>query len=285
MDRNIDRIDHNFGPISLKIDLFQLFLGLFTVFILITLHLKVFTVAGFDLSVAFLLIPTWAILCFRWSPFRYYKYSLFFFILSALLPFVPLNIFDFVEFFKTYFQFICSSSIVFLVALYNEVRIKRNTLIISLKLFQIILSIVVAIQAIDFFLTGGSFLYNIWGSSQLYYELQPSDRMKGFYLEPSYLGFVFTNVFWLLLFLERRISRFNLIITIVLLFFCKSAFAYLSIFFLISHYIIRSKLPRISLTFRFIIGIFIIVFFLSSYKILLKLLVYMNSGRGRLLAI
>ncbi len=261
MKSNIDNSSQSFNLLSVKVDLFQFFLGAFTIFILITLHLKIFTVVGFDLSVAFLLIPIWAILCFRWSPFRYYKYGLLFFLLSALLPFVPFNISDFEEFFKTYFQLICSSSIVFLIALYNEVRIKRNTLIISLKLFQIILSVVVAVQAIDFFFTGGNFFYNIWGGFQLYYELPPSDRMKGFYLEPSYLGFVFTNVFWLLMFLQRRISLFNLVITIILLFFCKSAFAYLSIFLLIGHYIIRSKLPIIPVIFRFTLGVTIVIFF------------------------
>ena len=75
---------------------------------------------------------------------------------------------------------------------------------------------------------------NIFGELQLYYQQEEVrsgiQRMKAFYLEPSYLGFVTVNIFWIRHYLNRRESIFglNFVFTLIILLLTNSSFAFLA---------------------------------------------------------
>lgn len=207
-----------------------------TVIIIITLHLRVFKAGGFGVSLGFLLIPIWCFFTFennfgilKKSEGRYYFFILF-------LPFINLNVLELGEFLKTYFQFVLSYVLV--VRMYQKmVKVDYYIIDKTLKYSQIIIMVAVVIQFLLVIILGRTDLYNFFGDHQLYYQLNVlivKGRMKGFYLEPSYLGFVVLNIFWVRKYLNiennKSLITPNLIYSIVSLTFAASAFAYLGLF-------------------------------------------------------
>ncbi|WP_367757274.1 hypothetical protein [Flavobacterium sp. WC2430] len=206
---------------------------LLTVTILISLHLKIAKVANFDISLAFVLIPFWVFSTFQINSKQHIQKELGYLALIFLLPFVSLNITNWVEFFNTYAQFVISYFLV-VRAFGKPLKVSRIVIDNTLYSFQKILLIVVLIQFFFVIILGYRTFFNLFGEYQLYYQLDleiAKYRMKGFYLEPSYLGFVCLNVYWTRLYLGKtfKLLNLNLFITLGILFFVNSAFAYVSL--------------------------------------------------------
>jgi len=214
--------------------------GCITVVIFITLHLKVFALpitSNFDVSLAFLLIPFWVFWTFKIRFLSFNRYELLLLLIFFILPFVTSTINDWGEFFKTYGQYVISYYLVFRV-IRKAPRIEAFTVRKTIFAFQILLLSVTIIQFIlvnilDFDAR------NIFGDLQLYYQQEEMrsgiQRMKAFYLEPSYLGFVAFNIFWGRYYLNqsKNIFGLNFIFTIIILVLANSALGFLGLFAII----------------------------------------------------
>jgi hypothetical protein len=238
-----------------------------TLTILITLHLKIAMAGSFGISLGFLLIPGWFYFTFKIKFLKFGKREFALMSLLFLLPFINLHIWNWSEFFKTYCQYILAY--VFVIRTIdkpisiNELYIKR-----ALLYFQIILLVVVVFQYVFVRILGFNEFYNIFGDLQLYYQRnEPGyNRMKAFYLEPSYLGFIAVNIFWASYYLERKFKlvSLNLIFTLVILFFTKSAFGFLALFIIILYELYYTSSKKSSLYFIGAFGILIILIFSFS---------------------
>ncbi|MBL0192359.1 MAG: hypothetical protein IPQ18_13695, partial [Saprospiraceae bacterium] len=159
------------------------------------------------------------------------------FLISAVIPFLLLL--NMSEIFKNlliliFVYFI--PSLFFFLWYRKQLTINARSVNIAIIVFQILLVSVCFAQYISFSFFNNISLYNIWGEAQLYYQLRPFSRMKGFYLEPSYLGFVTLAVFWLKLSLDKKPQIFNVFITFFILFTAKSGFAFLGVSLLLFHW-------------------------------------------------
>lgn len=210
--------------------------SILTIVILTSLHLKVATIGGFDLSLAFVLIPVWVYYSYRISPFLFTRQELILVLLMFILPFIPGNISSWSEFIKTYAQFAISYFLL-IRTIYRPFRYNEKQIDDTLFCFQIILITTVALQYVLVDLLKQYQFYNLWGEFQLHYELRVIEsklRMKAFYLEPSYLGFVTINLFWIRQHLNKKqIVNSNVLLSILIIIFAKSAFAFISLFVLI----------------------------------------------------
>lgn len=152
-----------------------------------------------------------------------------------LIPFIPRNISNWSEFFKTYGQYVISYYIVAR-TIYRPFKFDKTLIDKSLSCFQIILTAVVILQFILVVILKQYSFYNLWGKFQLYYELKIVEsnlRMKAFYLEPSYLGFVAINLFWCRQHLiKRKLTNSNMLMSLMIIILSKSAFAFISLFIL-----------------------------------------------------
>ena len=260
-----------------------------TIIILITLHLKIATIGGnFGISLALLLIPIWFIYTFSVKYEKFYINELILIFIFFLLPFLPLNISNWGEFFKTYGQYIISAF--FVIRTYKKpLKIRLEDINNTLYYFQLILCIVVTLQYIMVHFLGVNSFYNLFGDSQLYYQLDVvigKGRMKGFYLEPSYLGFVAVNLFWTRLYLDKskKLVNFNLGLTFIILLLAQSAFAYISMFILILYEFFFEKLQRRSNLYKLIsVVVFFVVLGLFSKELvsLLRLNEFSSQTEGR----
>lgn len=242
-----------------------------TFLILITLHLKVATVGGnFGIALGFLLIPFWFYITFEiyFLKFKIFEFAL---LLSlVLLPFLTLSIGEKVEFFKTYGQYIISYF--FVVRAYKKkLLISKKTIVKTLLLFQIFLMLFVILQFFIVKVVGSTSFYNVFGDLQLYYQRsEPGyERMKAFYLEPSYLGFIVVNIYWAFNYLTEK-SKFklaSLLITIVTLILTKSAFAFISLFAIIL-FDMYHAISKKTIIYKIILSSFIL---LTIYLLLDKL--------------
>lgn len=240
---------------------------LLTILIFISLHLKLFMVGAFGASLSLFLIPFWVykIYKIKFGSFNQNEISIFF--LVCCIPFLPLNISLWEEFFNTYMQYFISAY--FVVRTYKKsVRVSYKLLDYTLWLIQIIILIVVLIQFISLNFYGIKEFYNIFGNLQLYYELSPElgkFRMKAFYLEPSYLGLVIVNLFWCRLYIhhQRNLFSINLIISILILFFVQSSFANVSISIMIIYYLKNEYFKKYRIFFYF--GLIILLGISSSF--------------------
>ena len=214
--------------------------GCITVVIFITLHLRVFALpitSNFDVSLAFLLIPSWVFWTFKIRFLSFNRYELLLLLIFFILPFMTNTINDWREFFKTYGQYVISYYLVFRV-IRKVPRIEALTVRTTISTFQILLLSVTIIQFI--FVNILDFdARNIFGDLQLYYQQEEIrsgiQRMKAFYLEPSYLGFVALNIFWGRHYLNQNKNIFglNFIFTIIILVLANSALGFLGLFAII----------------------------------------------------
>lgn len=258
---------------------------IFTILILISLHLKISEVAGFDISLAFVLIPFWVFSTFQINSKQYYKNELGFIILMVLVPFVSLNISNWSEFFKTYLQFVISYFLV-IRAFKKPIKISKLAVDKTLYSFQKILFVAVIIQYVVVILFGYISFFNFFGEYQLYYQLDliiAKYRMKAFYLEPSYLGFVCVNVYWTRFYLSKKakLLDLNLFLTLGILFFVNSAFAYVSLSIIVYLELLslnyKSKISSLLLFLIFLFS-FIVLFFFSNDLFLFLRLNEFSSG-------
>lgn len=209
---------------------------LLTIIIIITLHLKVFMVTeGFGLALGYILIPLWFFLTFKVTAISSNEKELGLMLLLIIFPFVFSDIYNWSEFFKTYFQFIIAYFFVIRV-LHKKVRIKTRVFDKTLLFSQVIILVSVFMQYVAVNYLNLTSFYNIFGDLQLYYQRELSlDRMKSFYLEPSYLAFVVINIYWARYYISKsfKILNKNLFLTIVVLFFAKSAFGFFALFLIV----------------------------------------------------
>ena len=156
-------------------------------------------------------------------------------IVLFLLPFITLKITNWGDFFKTYGQYILAYFFV-VRSVSKEVGIGGGYIYKSIDLFQIILLVVVIIKVFMVKIVGYPQFENLFGELQLYYQrFDEHGRMKAFYLEPSYLGFVVVNMFWVKYYLSDNLKLLNsnLVRTLIILFLAQSAFAFLALFVII----------------------------------------------------
>lgn len=205
----------------------------FTVVIFLTLHLKIFSVSNFGVSLSFIFLPLWVYFTFSLNTLIYNKYEFPLFVTILLIPFISLSISNYSEFLKTYIQFIISYLIV--TRTYQKrILFDKKTIDKTLKIIQIILLITTVLQFFLVIVIGNTNFYNIFGEHQLYYQLNiliAKGRMKAFYLEPSFLGFVVLNVFWCRKYLNnyKNIINYNLLLSSITILLSGSAFAYYGI--------------------------------------------------------
>lgn len=224
--------------------------SILTIVILISLHLKIAQLGDFGIALAFLLIPLWVYLTFDIKLGMIKKKELCLLLFILFLPFIPGHIYNWSEFFKTYAQYAISYFLVIRV-IDKPIKYKIEQLSKALSFFQVILLCTVLFQFISVVLLKQYQFYNLFGRFQLYYELsfvETNLRMKGFYLEPSYLGFITINVFWIKQQINSKKSiNSNLIFTILILLFAKSAFAFIALFVLLVfdlYFIKKQRIPK-----------------------------------------
>lgn len=211
----------------------KIFWNILTSLIIITLHFKIFSLGGsFDVSPTLILIPIWLFITFKNTGAISINSRLLLVLIISSLPFLSFNIQNWIEFFKTYFQFVIS---VVLCVLAWRCKPKCNDKLLSNVILniQLILVATLVVQYVFCILIGDVNYYNVFGENQLYFSREfniEKQRLKAFYLEPSYLGLVAVNLFWVRSYLKvKRSGKYqNLILTLIILFFTKSAFAYFS---------------------------------------------------------
>ena len=198
-----------------------------------SLHLRIFSVAGFEITLAFILIPIWFIHTFKINPLVYKKRELITILLLLIFPFCTSRIYDWSEFFKSYFQFTISYYFV-IRSIYKSPLPSKRTVLNTVNIFQWILLLVVSAQFILVTVFKQHQFYNLFGEFQAYYQLdsfKANFRMKAFYLEPSYLGLVILNLYWVRTRLNsNKIDIRNLLLTIGILLLAKSALSYIAFF-------------------------------------------------------
>lgn len=258
-----------------------------TIIILISLHLKIVSVANFDVSLAFVLIPFWTFLTFNINTKQFYKSEQELIFLMLLLPFVSLNIDNWTEFFKTYFQFIVSYFLV-IRAFKKPIKVSKILINKTLFIFQKVLLITIIIQFIIVIIFGHRSFFNIFGEYQLYYQLDlivAKYRMKGFYLEPSFVGFICLNVYWTRFYLSgsSKVFNYNLIVTLGSLLFVNSAFAYVSLFIILYYEILNSNRKKASIfkwPLIFLATVIVLFFFSTDLFYFLRLNEFSSNSLG-----
>ncbi|MEE2954301.1 MAG: hypothetical protein VX347_03925 [Bacteroidota bacterium] len=212
------------------------FWSILTILIFITLHLKVFSLPfnlNFDVALSFLLIPLWVFFTFNIRLFSFKRAELYLLIFFLILPIINIHLNNWSEFFKSYGQYAISYYLVSRVVK-KIPRIQGFTVNRTIFAFQIFLVFVTIGQFILVNVFGFD-ARNVFGELQLYYQqhelISGIQRMKAFYLEPSYLGFVAINIFWARYYLDRRKSMFgfNFLGTLIILILANSAFGFLAI--------------------------------------------------------
>lgn len=238
------------------------------------LHFNFFTVVSFQFTFAFIFIPLWMYFTFQTNAFIFTRKEFFFLLVVLFFPFLTSKITGWVEFFKSYLQFIISYYFV-IRAIFHQPKVDRFTLSKMVNSIQLILLVVVIFQYILTVLLHQHQFYNLWGPFQAYYNLDivsAKYRMKAFYLEPSYLGFVALNLFWIRLRLtEKKIDWHNLIYTFGILALAKSAFGYIAVFtiaFIEYRFILKE---RISKKLRLAIYFAVIIIGFLSFSTVVKL--------------
>jgi len=246
------------------------------VIILLTLHLKVLSFGGFDVALTWVLIPLFLLTSVNAPKFKIRRYHFFLLLLVVFLPFMSLKIKDWGEFFKTYMQFAVSYFMVAYV-LFKDVKINIKSFDKTLRMFQVISVVLVVYQYVVAVILGKLHLYNIFQDLQLYYPATAyalEGRMKSVYLEPSYLGFVVVCIFWCRYNINGSIKiGSNIILTIILLLFSKSAFGILGfIAFLVFEYFNKEvKFKYIKWILGVIVGLLLFIFFSKDIIIALRL--------------
>ena len=202
-----------------------------TVLLIIFQHFSIVKPAGYEITILLVLLPVWLLNCFQLS--RTFKLNsiiwYLFFLVYPLINF--LTIYSVVEFLKTYLQFVLCISVFFLV--YNaRYKIERSTLLKAIKISQTILILFLLLQYLVVIQLKMDGLYNPWGMFSWKYPLPRDEynffRMKGFYLEPSYVAFISFTLFICRFFLENKISIINIVISICCLLLINSSFGFLA---------------------------------------------------------
>lgn len=121
---------------------------------------------------------------------------------------------------------------VFFVIYNSRLAIQREELLSAVCMAQFVLLSFLVVQYIMVVKFGQDWLYNPWGPFSWQYPLRRDEynffRMKGFYLEPSYVAFVMFAVFITRYILEGRIKRTNLVFSLASLFLINSSFGFLA---------------------------------------------------------
>lgn len=247
-----------------------------TFLIFISLHLKVSSVGGFDVALALLLIPIWVYITYKIDPLKYTKkevFLLFSVFTSPLVTFFFIE--DWIEFFKTYIQFTMSYYL-FARTILKPIRIDFEMFKKLIFNFQRFLFIIVLLQFFLVEILGLEVFYNLFGSHQLYYQhnsLSTSFRMKAFYLEPSFLGFIIINIYWARLRLKpKTMFESNFFFTLILLFFTKSSFANLAFILIFLFEFYSNKNLQFGRVIKFL-SIFVFIFLAySSFEVIYSFL-------------
>lgn len=247
-----------------------------TLLILITLHLKVFTLAKFQVSLGFLIIPLWTYKTYRIRTLKFTLLEKFLIFILIIVPFLPSNIKNWSEFYNTYGQYLITYYLV-IRCINKQLKIPILIADRAIKYFQIILVVCVIFQYVFVVILGKVAFFNLFQQNQLYYPLDFSlanGRMKAFYLEPSYLGFVAINIFWARAYLKdnsssvsfRTFVTFNTFATLILLFFAKSSSGFISFGIICILFVLNKIDLKAFLRFGilFFIGLLIISFYWSE---------------------
>ncbi len=247
-----------------------------TLLLLITLHLKVFTLAKFQVSLGFLLIPLWTYNTYRIRSLKFTLIEKFLIFILIIVPFLPFNINNWSEFYNTYGQYLITYYLV--IRCINK-KLKIPILIVdkAIEYFQIILVVCVIFQYVFVVIIGKVAFFNLFQEYQLYYPLDyalSNGRMKAFYLEPSYLGFVAINIFWARLYLKdnsstisfRTFVTFNTFATLILLFFARSSSGFIAFGIICIAFVLNKTDIKAFLRFGiiFFIGLFVISIYWSE---------------------
>ncbi|MDH4460402.1 MAG: hypothetical protein QE277_03200 [Flectobacillus sp.] len=247
--------------------------------VLIGLHLKLFSIGSFQVSLGFLVIPIWVYKTYRISIFKLTFFEKILLLFLVIYPFLPGEIRNWSEYFNTYGQYFITYYMVIRCInkrpLYSKIEVEK-----MLYVFQRILLTTVVVQYILVVVAGQISFFNIFQKYQLYYSLDYNlaiGRMKAFYLEPSYLGFVTLSVFWTRLYLNSDkvlLLTPNVIYTIIILFFAKSSSSFLGFSIVYIYYIMSNtslqKKPLMAFLYIGIIA-FLVVRYWDSISILLRL--------------
>lgn len=194
-------------------------------------HFTLVRFGGYDLTVLLVLLPVWMLNCVE-LPKRFSLNSLLWYGFFLLYPLINFYTFHSVaEFLKTYLQFVLC--ITFFLLLYNSRPIiNRDVLLKAIVSLQYILTIFLVTQYIVVIFLHQDWFYNPWGMFSWKYPLPREEynfyRMKGFFLEPSYVAFVVFTLLTCRYLLERRLSWKNLLLACIALIMINSSFGILS---------------------------------------------------------
>lgn len=188
------------------------------------------------MTLLFLLLPLWMLFCVEIG--KKYKLEsivwLAFFVIYPLVNFYTFS--SLPEFLKTYLQFLLCVFAFFI--LYNSRPvIQREELLSAIRITQFILLSFLVVQYIMVVKFHQDWLYNPWGAFSWLYPLRRDEynffRMKGFFLEPSYVAFVMFSLFVSRYIMEGRIKRTNVALSLTSLLFINSSFGFLAFFVII----------------------------------------------------
>jgi hypothetical protein len=202
-----------------------------TIMLIIFQHFEILRIAGYHMTLLLVILPFWILTTFQIG--RKYKVEsiiwLSFFVFYPFINFYTISSFE--EFLKTYLQFILCVLIFFIV--YNSrLVVKKEFLLNAIQITQFILVVFLIIQYLMVVKLDQNWLYNPWGSFSWQYALSRDEynffRMKGFYLEPSYVAFVMFSLFVCRFLLEGKLTVFNVLLSVCSLFVINSSFGFLA---------------------------------------------------------
>lgn len=235
-----------------------------TILLVLFLHFSIIKVETFFITFLLLLLPIWDLMTFQITP-KVRRFYLISYLSLIILPIINIDIYDFKEFIKTYILYLVFITQMFIVISYKIKNfIKLSVLRQYIMVFQYILVVYAALQVLLFYYAGIGILYNPWGSFQFinqydYMKYINNIRATAFYLEPSVLGLVLMMLFLIRIMLDLKLSKSNLFVTLIGMYFTNSMSANVT-FLGITLYYLNSKLKSKSLKLLiFIVFIFIVL--------------------------
>lgn len=207
-----------------------------TIVLILFQHFAILRLLDYDVTVLLVLLPVWLLYSFRISR-KFRLNSLLWWAFFAVYPFVNVfTVYSPMEYLKTYLQFLLCISVFLLI--YNaKPLITGQKLLKALVVTQWILAGFLIFQYIMVVKLNQEYIFNPWGPFSWKYPLPHDEynfnRMKGFFLEPSYVAFVAFSLYVCRYILEGSIVIGNIVLTVLSLAMINSSFGFLA-FFLIT---------------------------------------------------
>ena len=215
---------------------------LFSILLFLTVHLRIFSLGEFEISLGILLFPIWLILTFRSSVTKFSRNSIYFYLVLVFLPFLNfLFVISYSFFFKSLFYYYFSITLIFIFWYKREIKISFLHVKDFLKIFQILLLLISSLQFYTVTISQTEMFFNLFGNLQMKEGVFEASnawfRVKSVYLEPSYFAFVLISLFVSDVLLKYKITFLNFCLTSIMLYYTGSSFGLVTYCLLIFYWL------------------------------------------------